>query len=74
MANLYETRSEPLEQVLSEIHKQRIQLPDFQRDWVWTETSVRELIDSVSRGYPIGSLLFFDTRNNAAQFDSRPFF
>ena len=74
MANLYETRSEPLESVLADVHHGRIQLPDFQRDWVWTENSVRELIDSVSRGYPIGSLLFVDTRNKAAQFHARPFF
>lgn len=74
MANLYETRSEPLEQVLAEIHVGRVQLPDFQRDWVWTEESVRELIDSVSRGYPIGSLLFVDTRNTAVKFNIRPFF
>ncbi len=74
MANLFETRAEPLESVLAEVHAGRIQLPDFQRDWVWTEESVRELIDSVSRGYPIGSLLFVDTRNRQVQFQARPFF
>jgi hypothetical protein len=36
----------------------RLALPDFQRDFVWDPSNVVELLDSVSRQWPIGSLLF----------------
>lgn len=32
-------------------------IPQFQRDFVWTESQVRLLVDSLARNYPIGSLL-----------------
>lgn len=35
----------------------RLALPDFQREFVWNPSRVVELIDSVSRQWPIGSLL-----------------
>lgn len=36
-----------------------ILLPKFQRDFVWTGAQVLELLDSISRGYPIGSILLW---------------
>lgn len=35
-------------------------LPEFQREFVWGPGKVAELIDSVSRGWPIGSLLLLE--------------
>jgi uncharacterized protein with ParB-like and HNH nuclease domain len=32
-------------------------IPQFQRDFVWTESQVKLLIDSLARNYPVGSLL-----------------
>ncbi len=37
-----------------------IGLPDIQRPFVWDTTRVRELFDSMYRGYPIGTLLFWE--------------
>lgn len=36
-------------------------LPDIQRPFVWKNVSVRDLFDSMYRGYPIGYLLFWET-------------
>ena len=36
-----------------------IGLPDIQRPFVWKDTKVRDLFDSMYRGYPIGYLLFW---------------
>lgn len=47
----------PLVQILDRIGKGAIQLPDFQRDWVWDAEKVRELIVSVASAYPVGSIL-----------------
>jgi hypothetical protein len=35
-------------------------LPDFQRNFVWDVARVNELLDSVSRGWPIGSILMLE--------------
>ncbi len=37
-----------------------IGLPDIQRPFVWTNTKVRDLFDSMYRGFPVGSLLFWE--------------
>jgi hypothetical protein len=39
----------------------QIGLPDIQRPFVWRNVKVRELFDSMYRGYPVGHLLFWDT-------------
>jgi len=36
-----------------------IGLPDIQRPFVWTASKVRDLFDSMYRGFPVGYLLFW---------------
>lgn len=38
-----------------------IGLPDIQRPFVWTNTKVRDLFDSIYNGYPVGYLLFWQS-------------
>ena len=38
-----------------------IGLPDIQRPFVWSNTKVRDLFDSIYRGYPVGYFLFWQT-------------
>ena len=45
-----------------------IGLPDIQRPFIWKNAKVRDLFDSMYRGYPIGYLLFW---RNAATDDAR---
>jgi hypothetical protein len=42
-----------------------IQLPRFQRDFVWTRQQVLDLLDSITRSYPIGSFLLWKNDNSA---------
>ncbi len=37
----------------------RIRIPDFQRGWKWKRIQILNLLDSLYRGYPVGSLLFW---------------
>lgn len=37
----------------------RIRIPEFQRGWKWKRPQILNLLDSIYRGYPIGSLLFW---------------
>src|SRR5664280_658563 len=46
-----------------------IGLPDIQRPFVWKDAKVRDLFDSMYKGFPIGYLLLWQ---NAASPDARP--
>jgi len=46
--------------LLEDIAVGEIGLPDIQRPFVWDTTRVRDLFDSMYRGYPIGHLLFWE--------------
>ena len=48
-----------LTNLLSEIADGEIKIPIFQRDFVWKSSQMTELFDSIAKGYPIGSLLFW---------------
>ena len=39
----------------------KIRVPRFQRAFVWKQTDLHALLDSVLRGFPIGSILVWDT-------------
>jgi len=41
-----------------------VRLPDIQRPFVWSNTKVRDLIDSMYRGYPVGELMFWANRDS----------
>lgn len=47
--------------LLAQIDLGAIALPEFQRGYVWNRDQVRGLMDSLYRGYPVGSLLMWKT-------------
>jgi len=49
-----------LKEVLDQIAKGDLQLPDFQRDWVWDDPHISSLIASISLSYPIGAVMFLE--------------
>ena len=68
----FTTPSYSLIDLFSRAERGELQLPDFQRDYIWDVDRVRTLITSVLRGYPIGSFLALDTRNSPVRFKPRP--
>lgn len=50
-----------LREILRKVHKGQLQLPDFQRDYVWGEDDVHGLIASIGKGFPVGALLTLET-------------
>ena len=46
-----------LSEILTDVGTGRIQLPDFQRDWIWDDNRIRSLLASVSQAFPIGAVL-----------------
>src|SRR4028118_1928990 len=61
----------PLLDVLKDIKTGRIQLPDFQRDWVWDDLSMRRLLSSISLAYPVGAVMLLQQDNSHARFKPR---
>lgn len=53
----FDTNPVSLKSLLSACDSGKIQLPDFQRSWVWEEERIMSLIASVSRGFPMGALM-----------------
>lgn len=45
--------------LLSGVKNGRIGLPDLQRPFVWKDNKVRELLDSMMKGYPIGYIMLW---------------
>lgn len=54
-----EARSFSIEDLLEEIKSGRLRLPRFQRGLKWEDEDRRKLFDSIYRGFPIGTLLFW---------------
>ncbi len=61
----------PLPQVLDYITKGAIQLPDFQRGWVWDDEHVKSLLVSIARSFPVGAVMMLDTGGDV-RFQVRP--
>lgn len=56
----FRTAEPALKDVLDGIAAGQIQLPDFQRGWVWDDNHIRSLIASLSLSYPIGAVMFLE--------------
>lgn len=69
----------PISTVVDMYKRGELRLPEIQRQYVWRATQVRNLLDSLYRGYPSGSILMWEsdepvpTRNFAIEQDSTAF-
>ncbi len=62
----------PLQDILRDIQVAKMQLPDFQRGWVWDDDHIRSLVASISLSYPIGAVMLLQTGGDGTQFLPRP--
>lgn len=60
-----------LPEILNDIVKGKVQLPDFQRGWIWDDDHVRGLLVSVARSFPVGAVMLLET-GGEARFQVRP--
>ncbi len=67
----FDSPDEPLLDLLRDIGDARIQLPEFQRDWVWDDEHVRGILASVSLSYPIGAVMMLSTGSRGASLKAR---
>lgn len=67
----FQTNPIDLNKLLDECQRGIVQLPDFQRSWVWDEDRIKSLIASISRAFPVGALMTLDT-GGEVNFKPRP--
>jgi len=67
MAQVFKTTDYTITKLIDDIEIGDIALPDIQRPFVWYKkiSKVRDLFDSIYRGYPIGYLLFWESANRS---------
>ncbi len=59
----FESKEPFLQELLEDIRDGKIQLPDFQRGWIWDDEHIRSLLASISLAYPIGAVMMLKTGN-----------
>lgn len=58
---MFDSTKEDLKDILKKVDEGKLQLPDFQRDYVWDDDDVQSLIASIAKGFPVGALLTLET-------------
>src|SRR3954467_6611396 len=67
----FQTNPFDLYKLLEDCARGTLQLPDFQRSWVWDEDRIKSLIASVSRAFPIGAVMTLQV-GGEVEFKPRP--
>lgn len=67
----FDATSDTLANLLNEVAAGRLQLPDFQRGWVWDDEHIAAVITSVARSFPIGAVMTLQT-GGEVRFKARP--
>ena len=68
---MFETNPIDLKDLLDDVEEGKIQLPDFQRGWVWDDERIKSLLVSISRQFPVGAIMTLDADGDV-QFHKRP--
>lgn len=73
MPDTFKSNDIQIDEILRQIDSGKIQLPDFQRGWVWDDYRIKALIESIMNSYPVGALMFLGYGGNTVRFKYRPF-
>lgn len=72
MTTSFEPGKVVLSKMLERVSDGSVQLPDFQRGWVWSDDHIRSLLASISMSYPIGAVMMLGSGNTDVRFKLRP--
>jgi hypothetical protein len=67
----FDSTKKTLKELLDHICSGKIQLPDFQRGWVWDDDHIRDLLVSIARSFPVGAVMMLET-GGKMRFQTRP--
>lgn len=68
-----ESHDKSLDDLLKMVESGKAQLPEFQRSWVWDDTKICKLIESITSGFPMGAAMFLANGGESIRFKYRKF-
>ncbi|MEI8272995.1 MAG: DUF262 domain-containing protein [Paludibacter sp.] len=68
----FDSTKRNLYEILKDVQKGKIQLPDFQRGWVWDDNRIKGILASVAKSFPIGAVMLLETGNDSIRFKTKP--
>ncbi len=66
-----QTNDRQIAELMADIDNGKIQLPDFQRGWVWEDNRIQALIASITSNFPVGAAMFLEYGNENVRFKYR---
>lgn len=69
---LFDSTKRRLYDVLKDVNTGKIQLPDFQRGWIWDDFRIKGLLASIAKSFPIGAIMLLENGNESVNFKTRP--
>lgn len=60
MSDLFKPVPWTIQNLVAAVQSGALRLPDIQRPFVWEKVKVRDLVDSIYRGFPVGELMFWN--------------
>lgn len=57
-----EPQSIGLSSLLNNIENGKVKIPQFQREYVWEKKAASQLLDSIAKGFPIGTFILWETQ------------
>jgi hypothetical protein len=67
----FDSTKKSLYEILKDVNNGKIQLPDFQRGWVWDDNRIKGIIASVAKSFPIGAIMLLETGNEKIRFKTK---
>lgn len=68
----FDSTKKGLSEILKAVDTGKIQLPDFQRGWVWDDDRIKGILASVAKSFPIGAIMLLETGNETVRFKPKP--
>lgn len=68
----FDSTKRSLYEILKDVNSGKIQLPDFQRGWVWDDNRIKGILASVAKSFPIGAIMLLETGNENIRFKTKP--
>jgi len=68
----FDSTKRSLSEILKDVHSGKIQLPDFQRGWIWDDNRIKGILASVAKSFPIGAIMLLETGNENVRFKAKP--
>uniref|UniRef100_A0A7V2ZKI7 DUF262 domain-containing protein n=1 Tax=Ignavibacterium album TaxID=591197 RepID=A0A7V2ZKI7_9BACT len=67
----FDSTKSRLYDILKDVAEGKIQLPDFQRGWIWDDYRIKGLLASIAKSFPIGAIMLLETGNPDVRFKTR---